>query len=114
MIETAARCGYSRCRAELPAPGPQGGRRRSFCRDTRWEGDRKSTRLNSSHANISYAVFCLKKQKNRSLTWHLFLPSLARPGFLPTTPRSEDHTSELPSRHSLLLRLLHEKKQLTI
>src|SRR3712207_8145415 len=27
------------------------------------EGDRKSTRLNSSHANISYAVFCLKKKK---------------------------------------------------
>src|SRR3712207_8433517 len=27
-------------------------------------GDRKSTRLNSSHANISYAVFCLKKKKN--------------------------------------------------
>src|SRR3712207_8108115 len=26
--------------------------------------DRKSTRLNSSHANISYAVFCLKKNKN--------------------------------------------------
>src|SRR3712207_8227439 len=29
----------------------------------RWFGDRKSTRLNSSHANISYAVFCLKKKK---------------------------------------------------
>src|SRR3712207_8403201 len=28
------------------------------------EQDRKSTRLNSSHANISYAVFCLKKNKN--------------------------------------------------
>src|SRR3712207_9366983 len=28
--------------------------------------DRKSTRLNSSHANISYAVFCLKKKANRS------------------------------------------------
>src|SRR3712207_7858996 len=27
--------------------------------------DRKSTRLNSSHANISYAVFCLKKNKDR-------------------------------------------------
>src|SRR3712207_8128133 len=27
------------------------------------EADRKSTRLNSSHANISYAVFCLKKNK---------------------------------------------------
>src|SRR3712207_8832407 len=31
--------------------------------------DRKSTRLNSSHANISYAVFCLKK-KNLSLTFN--------------------------------------------
>src|SRR3712207_6927149 len=32
----------------------------------RWQQwkDRKSTRLNSSHANISYAVFCLKKKKN--------------------------------------------------
>src|SRR3712207_8366290 len=29
--------------------------------------DRKSTRLNSSHANISYAVFCLKKKKQKSL-----------------------------------------------
>src|SRR3712207_7162143 len=28
--------------------------------------DRKSTRLNSSHANISYAVFCLKKKKYRN------------------------------------------------
>src|SRR3712207_8074240 len=28
--------------------------------------DRKSTRLNSSHANISYAVFCLKKKINRT------------------------------------------------
>src|SRR3712207_6888818 len=29
----------------------------------RWVADRKSTRLNSSHANISYAVFCLNKKK---------------------------------------------------
>src|SRR3712207_8382022 len=29
----------------------------------RYDLDRKSTRLNSSHANISYAVFCLKKKK---------------------------------------------------
>src|SRR3712207_7173976 len=29
--------------------------------------DRKSTRLNSSHANISYAVFCLKKKKKNSI-----------------------------------------------
>src|SRR5438034_8657351 len=32
--------------------------------------DRKSTRLNSSHTVISYAVFCLKKKKQRSLTNH--------------------------------------------
>src|SRR3712207_8206461 len=31
-------------------------------------GDRKSTRLNSSHANISYAVFCLKKKKTTTTT----------------------------------------------
>src|SRR3712207_6931006 len=30
---------------------------------THFSKDRKSTRLNSSHANISYAVFCLKKKK---------------------------------------------------
>src|SRR2546427_1087333 len=30
------------------------------------KGDRKSTRLNSSHSQISYAVFCLKKKKNKS------------------------------------------------
>src|SRR3712207_6929339 len=33
------------------------------CRGAPTGGDRKSTRLNSSHANISYAVFCLKKKK---------------------------------------------------
>src|SRR5947209_11051855 len=37
-------------------------RRRGWC-DRR---DRKSTRLNSSHANISYAVFCLKKKKSKT------------------------------------------------
>src|SRR3712207_8786269 len=31
--------------------------------------DRKSTRLNSSHANISYAVFCLKKKKTTTTQW---------------------------------------------
>src|SRR5258707_7392047 len=46
--------------------------------------DRKSTRLNSSHANISYAVFCLKKK---------------------------EHTSELQSRQYIVCRLLLEKKK---
>src|SRR3712207_7204227 len=36
-----------------------------FAGKTEYFIDRKSTRLNSSHANISYAVFCLKKKKQR-------------------------------------------------
>src|SRR2546430_13194938 len=45
--------------------------------------DRKSTRLNSSHSQISYAVFCLKKKKStRSCILHpvldLFMPSFPR------------------------------------
>src|SRR5438445_7615662 len=46
--------------------GPEGAdeSRRDRDREVRLDGeDRKSTRLNSSHANISYAVFCLKKKK---------------------------------------------------
>src|SRR3712207_8159518 len=43
-------------------------------------GDRKSTRLNSSHANISYAVFCLKKKNNN----HQALPALPQPLHLTT------------------------------
>src|SRR3712207_7438178 len=38
-----------------------------FCSPSK---DRKSTRLNSSHANISYAVFCLKKKHYSSFTHH--------------------------------------------
>src|SRR3712207_8405353 len=34
--------------------------------------DRKSTRLNSSHANISYAVFCLKKKKKKKYNINLY------------------------------------------
>src|SRR2546430_10095185 len=33
--------------------------------------DRKSTRLNSSHSQISYAVFCLKKKKHATVLWQL-------------------------------------------
>src|SRR3712207_7525547 len=61
-----------RHRQPLRRPAPlsdrdeaRGGRR--LRRPTRPAGrhrDRKSTRLNSSHANISYAVFCLKKKQN--------------------------------------------------
>src|SRR3712207_7085368 len=40
----------------------------------RSRADRKSTRLNSSHANISYAVFCLKK--NKSDRWNAHRPRI--------------------------------------
>src|SRR3712207_7198803 len=39
------------------------------CRSHRLPPDRKSTRLNSSHANISYAVFCLKKKKRYTVAF---------------------------------------------
>src|SRR5690348_18226426 len=39
---------------------------RVVARVQRWPEDRKSTRLNSSHPSISYAVFCLKKKKTAS------------------------------------------------
>src|SRR3712207_7091187 len=48
----------------LGAQGCSGPERVVHPRDPRQSSqDRKSTRLNSSHANISYAVFCLKKKK---------------------------------------------------
>src|SRR5256885_5498406 len=68
------------CRPELPhrerrrrirwyAACPNGKRRSSFAAGLRLgTQDRKSTRLNSSHLVISYAVFCLKKKKNTYLT----------------------------------------------
>src|SRR5256886_11935892 len=45
--------------------------------------DRKSTRLNSSHSQISYAVFCLKKKKNKRNRRIAASPSAAEHG---TTP----------------------------
>src|SRR3712207_7110110 len=61
-----------RARAALRRPRDHGGDERDHRGQGRAHGsDRKSTRLNSSHANISYAVFCLKKKKitsqNRNL-----------------------------------------------
>src|SRR2546427_8661148 len=38
---------------------------------TEHRADRKSTRLNSSHSQISYAVFCLKKKKKEEISKHL-------------------------------------------
>src|SRR5258707_11217780 len=53
--------------------------------------DRKSTRLNSSHANISYAVFCLKKKKKK-----LYEPHLAQSDKKPMAERTPS-TPHAPS-----------------
>src|SRR2546427_2651823 len=53
------------------------------CRAAR---DRKSTRLNSSHSQISYAVFCLKKKKNSHIPDSVLL-------------QVENHVGEIHSRH---------------
>src|SRR3712207_7398056 len=47
-----------------PGTGPAAGP----CEEGAGGSDRKSTRLNSSHANISYAVFCLKKKKKTKIS----------------------------------------------
>src|SRR3712207_8036005 len=68
--------------------------------------DRKSTRLNSSHANISYAVFCLKKKTPLPASFHL--PILLSVSFLPLFPTILFHnfsTSFLACSHLLLLSL---------
>src|SRR5687768_17846148 len=53
------------CRVRLSVPPPSS---RIYGARKRTRQDRKSTRLNSSHGYISYAVFCLKKKKKKQHT----------------------------------------------
>src|SRR2546426_1402692 len=52
-----------------PVSSPISGQRAFFCGWVLRNGDRKSTRLNSSHLVISYAVFCLKKKKKKDTSF---------------------------------------------
>src|SRR5207302_10008630 len=65
LLRVAARGGAEEARVgqilHVGAPGQVGGFQ--LVDDVRRREDRKSTRLNSSHVKISYAVFCLKKKK---------------------------------------------------
>src|SRR5690606_40937064 len=69
--ERTARCSKNPIETEQPlAPTSRRPERRCECeprcvREAGQRGDRKSTRLNSSHVKISYAVFCLKKKNQR-------------------------------------------------
>src|ERR1039457_222694 len=101
--------------------------------------DRKSTRLNSSHLVISYAVFCLNKTKTAgsgfTSVFFLMIRRPPRSTLFPYTtlfrsarfdhvevttfagglghgdPRSEEHTSELQSPCNLVCRLLLEQNK---
>src|SRR2546430_4096017 len=50
--------------------------------DRAFDQDRKSTRLNSSHSQISYAVFCLKKKKHTAITRLSYTRLIADPIYL--------------------------------
>src|SRR2546422_7231041 len=63
------------CRARSAARASSADNRRP--RSARARGDRKSTRLNSSHGYISYAVFCLKKKKKPEALLPTAAPVLA-------------------------------------
>src|SRR6266568_474155 len=63
------------------------GRRRARCPRPR-PRDRKSTRLNSSHSSISYAVFCLKKKNLRSVRAYLSAWSIMTPPANPPLDQS--------------------------
>src|SRR3989442_7380711 len=58
---------------ESPSPRPDLRRGLEARRLAQGAGDRKSTRLNSSHVRISYAVFCLKKKKTYTLITALMM-----------------------------------------
>src|SRR3712207_6918708 len=73
---------FRRRRRRPPAARPP-----SAGRAARAAGDRKSTRLNSSHANISYAVFCLKKKTIQFVLFHYHPLPLLCP-FSPSFPLS--------------------------
>src|SRR3712207_6892062 len=72
-ILVLAKCGRQHCDLLFALSGSPPGRpgllQSGFCSLSHIHtSDRKSTRLNSSHANISYAVFCLKKKKSTEKT----------------------------------------------
>src|ERR1035438_4295510 len=117
------------CAVEPSVPGCSAAIRRSGYPEPRIchaKADRKSTRLNSSHLGISYAVFCLLRRPPRStlfpyttlfrsvcsrtISSGLFCSNpqirLSRTTDLPCEGRSEEHTSELQSLRHLVCRLL--------
>src|SRR5258705_3812049 len=75
-LSRSAGCGPPRMPSRLPGWSRRAG--------GRVLADRKSTRLNSSHLGISYAVFCLKKKKNKIVAFELACILVATHSFAAT------------------------------
>src|SRR2546430_5555772 len=78
---------------KLPTSTPVGSRSTT--------SDRKSTRLNSSHSQISYAVFCLKKKKKKN--------QLSQPHPIPNLSYSYTTFSDIPRLDSILIQICTRK-----
>src|SRR2546430_3868823 len=101
------RSGDQRVHPRCPSREPQGRRPRGLVQYL-VRPDRKSTRLNSSHSQISYAVFCLKKKNNRQTEHHASRPS--------NTPLAQEPTLHIRShsRSRLLLYCMTDASNLYI
>src|SRR5438445_3113544 len=77
MFVLAAACGGTGAASASPSSQPSTDAMHHAALDVK--EDRKSTRLNSSHANISYAVFCLKKKNEQDRGPRLTVPAISPP-----------------------------------
>src|SRR6266571_2479758 len=106
---TLFRSSSSLARCRRRASGPR--------RPAREDQDRKSTRLNSSHMSISYAVFCLKKKTGAFDTFVLqHLPQPARPGAQTLRLEIQGDKISVPVAHPLLeaMPVEHPETQLAV
>src|SRR5438128_12406188 len=55
-LETDALCGFSRCRAPLPPPGPKGGRPYAYCPDRTWTGGKTCKQLAAAQDALAEAL----------------------------------------------------------
>src|SRR5438876_9846941 len=72
-IAEGVKCLLAQRRRDGVSAAVEYGPRRGCHQGAHVTGDRKSTRLNSSHPSISYAVFCLKKKKKKHTTDSLYM-----------------------------------------
>src|SRR5262245_63852515 len=70
--------------------------------------DRKSTRLNSSHLGISYAVFCLKKKKEKKVRFGCLVRDAGRPEGLTLWTKAGEHALLANARKERRIQPVHQ------